>query len=54
MNASKSVGSSDVAGVKVQAGPVTAANFRADVAVSGAINATDVGLVKSRSGFSLP
>jgi subtilisin family serine protease len=54
MNASKSVGASDIAGVKVQVGPVNASNFRADVAVSGAINATDVALVKSRSGFSLP
>ena len=27
---------------------------RTDVAVSGTINATDIGLVKSRSGFSVP
>jgi len=32
----------------------TAANFRADVVVSGTINATDLSFVKSRSGTTLP
>jgi len=30
------------------------ANFRSDIAVSGSINASDIGLVKSRSGQSVP
>ncbi len=33
---------------------VSASNFRADVVVNGAINASDVGLVKSKSGTALP
>ena len=31
-----------------------AANFRTDVNVNGSINASDIGLVKSRSGTALP
>ncbi len=31
-----------------------AANFREDVTVSGSINASDIALVKSRSGFGVP
>ena len=55
VNASKVVSASDVGQVKAQVGlPVTASNFRTDVAVNGTINATDVGLVKSRSGSSVP
>jgi hypothetical protein len=55
INASKSVGSSDISQVKTLAGAMLdGTNFRADVAVSGGINASDVGLVKSRTGFSVP
>jgi hypothetical protein len=54
-NGNKTVNSSDIAQTKGQSGaPVTGTNFREDVAVSGAINASDIGLVKSRSGFSVP
>jgi phosphoribosylformimino-5-aminoimidazole carboxamide ribonucleotide (ProFAR) isomerase len=51
-----SVTASDVAQVKGQSGqPVTAANFRSDVTASGGIvNASDIGLVKARSGTQLP
>jgi hypothetical protein len=55
VNSSKSVNASDIGAVKAQSGlPVTAANFRSDVAVNGSINASDIGLVKSRSGQSVP
>ncbi len=55
VNASKVVNASDIGAVKAQSGlPVTAANFRADVAVSGGITASDIGLVKSRSGQTVP
>jgi subtilisin family serine protease len=51
----KTVNSTDVSQTKLQSGvPVTAANFREDVVVSGSINATDVSLVKSHSGSSVP
>jgi hypothetical protein len=42
--------------VKGQSGqPVTSSNFRTDVNVSGgSINASDIGVVKSRAGTSLP
>jgi hypothetical protein len=51
----KTVNATDVSQTKLQSGvPVTAANFREDVVVSGSINATDIGLVKSRSGSSVP
>jgi hypothetical protein len=51
-----SVTGSDVAQVKSLSGQtVTGANFRADVNASGAsINASDIGLVKSRTGTVLP
>ena len=34
--------------------PLGAGNFLFDVNASGAINATDVGLVKAKSGSALP
>jgi hypothetical protein len=41
--------------VKSQSGQAPgASNFRADVNANGSINATDVSLVKSRSGNVLP
>ena len=49
------VASSDVSQTKLQSGqPVTASNFREDINVSGSINATDVSMVKARSGTALP
>jgi hypothetical protein len=33
---------------------VTEANCRQDVTVNGSINASDIGLVKSRSGATVP
>jgi hypothetical protein len=54
-SANKAVNATDVSQTKLQSGiPVTAANFREDVVVSGSINATDVSLVKSHSGSSVP
>ena len=51
----KMVNSTDISQAKMQSGmPVSAANFRNDVVVTGSINGTDVSLVKSRSGFSVP
>lgn len=50
-NGNGSVNASDVGQTKFQIGqPVTPANFRTDVNVSGAINSTDVALVKAHSG----
>jgi hypothetical protein len=55
INSSKVVNASDIGEVKTKSGrPVTAANFRADVAVSGRINVADIALVKSSSGQSVP
>ncbi|MGI8435462.1 MAG: S8 family serine peptidase [Chthoniobacterales bacterium] len=54
VNASKSVSSSNVAQIKAQAGNVDGTNFRSDVAVSGVINSTDIGLTKSLVGHSVP
>jgi hypothetical protein len=55
INSSKAVNASDIGAVKAQSGiPVTAANFRADVAVSGGITASDIGVTKSRSGQTVP
>jgi photosystem II stability/assembly factor-like uncharacterized protein len=55
INSSKTVNASDIGAVKAQSGlPVTAANFRSDVAVNGSITASDIGLVKSRSGQVVP
>ena len=48
-NGNNAVNASDIAQTKAQTGqPITTANFRSDVAVNGIINASDVGLVKSR------
>jgi hypothetical protein len=55
VNGSKVVTASDISAVKAQSGlPVTQANFRADVAVSGSVNATDIGRVKTNAGFAIP
>ena len=54
-NGNRTVNAGDVAQTKGQAGvPVTSANFREDVTVSGSINASDAALVKSHSGHSVP
>jgi len=51
----KTVNATDISQTKLQSGaPVTAANFREDVVVSGSINGSDVSLVKSHSGTSVP
>jgi hypothetical protein len=48
------VNTSDIGQTKAQSGqPVTAANFRQDVNVSGTMSASDIGLVKSKSGTFL-
>ena len=45
----------DVTQTKLQSGQaVTATNFREDVASNGSINASDVSLVKSKSGNAIP
>jgi hypothetical protein len=51
-----SVTAADIAQTKAAAasGVVGAGTFRADVVTNGTINATDVGLVKGRSGNTLP
>jgi hypothetical protein len=55
VNGNSSVTGTDVAQTKANSGlPVGASNFRSDVIVSGAINATDVAVVKSASGTVLP
>ena len=47
--------SSDVSQVKSQSGqPVTGSNFRTDIDANGAINATDIAIIKSQSGALLP
>jgi len=55
-NASESVTSSDVSQTKAQSGLlVTAANFREDLNLSGgSIGSSDISLVKSKTGNSLP
>ena len=54
-NGNKIVNATDISQTKQQSGaPVTAANFREDVAVSGSINGSDISLVKSHSGTSVP
>jgi hypothetical protein len=54
VSGNKTVNSTDISQTKLQSGnPVSAANFREDVIVSGSINATDVSLVKSHSGSSV-
>ena len=55
VNATKSVGASDIGLVKSVSGATTnAANFKSHIAVNGSIGASDIGLVKSRSGTSVP
>ncbi len=52
---SHAVSAGDISGVKARQGqPVTAANFRFDLNATGTINASDVSVVKSRSGAVLP
>ena len=54
-NWNKTVNASDLAQTKGQGGmPVTGANFREDVAISGSINASDVSQVKAHLGTALP
>ena len=55
-NGNGSVTSSDIAQTKAQSGQtVTGSNFRSDVNVSGnTISSSDISLVKSKSGTSLP
>ena len=54
-NGNKVVNATDVAQTKLQSGlPLSAANFRSDVTVSGTINSSDVTLVKSHSGAGVP
>jgi hypothetical protein len=55
VNGTGTVNSSDVVDTKMCAGQtVGARNFRCDVDAGGAINATDVSVVKSASGTALP
>ena len=54
-NGNKVVNATDVTQTKMQSGlPLSAANFRSDVTVSGTINSSDVTLVKSQSGAGVP
>ncbi len=54
-NNTRSVNSSDISGVKARSGQVTdATNFKYDLNISGAINATDILIVKSQSGKGIP
>lgn len=55
-NGNGSVTSTDIAQTKAAAGTgtVNASTFRTDVNAGGTINATDVGIVKSNSGHTLP
>ena len=55
INGSKSVNAADIAQVKSLSGAtINSSNFRADVVANGGIVASDISLVKSRSGQSLP
>ncbi len=55
VNGSKNVTSSDVGQTKaVATGNVDATNFRADVIMSGTVNSSDIGFVKSRVGAVVP
>ena len=48
------VNASDIAQTKALAGqPVISASFRNDINASGQIDSTDVGVVKSRTGFGI-
>jgi hypothetical protein len=54
-NGNKVVNATDITQTKMQSGlPLSAANFRSDVTVSGTINSSDVTLVKSQSGAGVP
>jgi hypothetical protein len=54
-NGNKTVNATDIGQTKAQSGAaVTEANFRQDVVPSGAITSSDIGLVKSRAGGTLP
>jgi hypothetical protein len=54
INGTFSVNATDKGLTQVQVGhPVSASNFRTDVVVNGAINSSDVGLVKGNSGSTL-
>jgi Dockerin type I domain len=49
------VNSADISQTKSRSGqPVSATNFRSDVALDGSINSADISLVKSKSGTALP
>ncbi len=52
----RAVTASDIGRVKEQSGgsPVTQANFRLDLTVDGSINATDVSMVKTAAGTTVP
>lgn len=54
-NGDKTVNNTDVSLTRIQVGmPVSAANFREDVQVTGTINSADVRQVRSANGHSLP
>jgi hypothetical protein len=54
-NGNKTVNATDVGQTKASSGTaVTSANFRQDVTPNGSITASDLGLVKSRAGASVP
>ena len=54
-NGSASVGASDIAQTKSSSGQAASAgNFRSDVSANGVINGSDIGLIKSESGSTLP
>jgi hypothetical protein len=54
-NGNKTVNATDVGQTKASSGTaVTSANFRQDVTPNGSITASDLGLVKSRAGATVP
>jgi hypothetical protein len=55
VNGDKTVNGTDVSLTRGQVGmPVTSANFREDVRISGAINSTDARAVQGAKGHTLP
>jgi len=54
VNGNHTVSASDIAQVKAEAGPVTGANFRSDLNVSGDVNATDISITKAKAGGTIP
>ena len=54
VNSTQSINASDISGVKARVGPVTSANFRFDLNLSGAIDGADVSAVKAGSGSLMP